>query len=75
MNVVGVILAGGKSSRMGGGDKSLLDLGGRTVLSRVIDRLGAQVDTMVLNAMVMRNVLQNTVCLLYLTLLKVLQGR
>ena len=50
MNVVGVILAGGKSSQMGGGDKSLLDLGGRTVLSRVIDRLGAQVDTMVLNA-------------------------
>lgn len=50
MNIVGVILAGGKSSRMGGGDKSLLDLGGQTVLSRVIDRLGTQVDTMVLNA-------------------------
>lgn len=50
MNVVGVILAGGKSSRMGGGDKSLLDLGGQTVLSRVIDRLEEQVDTIVLNA-------------------------
>lgn len=50
MNIVGVILAGGKSSRMGGGDKSLLDLGGKTVLSRVIARLGAQVDTIVLNA-------------------------
>lgn len=50
MKVVGVILAGGKSSRMGGGDKSLLDLGGKTVLSRVIARLGAQVDTIVLNA-------------------------
>lgn len=50
MKVVGVILAGGQSSRMGGGDKSLLDLGGRTVLARVIDRLDAQVEAMVLNA-------------------------
>ena len=50
MNVVGVILAGGQSSRMGGGDKALLDLGGQTVLSRVITRLGAQVENIVLNA-------------------------
>ncbi len=50
MKVVGVILAGGQSRRMGGGDKTLLDLGGQTVLARVIERLGAQVDTMVLNA-------------------------
>ncbi|MEO1919484.1 MAG: molybdenum cofactor guanylyltransferase MobA [Paracoccaceae bacterium] len=50
MKVVGVILAGGQSSRMGGGDKSLLDLGGRTVLARVVDRLDAQVEAMVLNA-------------------------
>lgn len=50
MKVVGVILAGGQSSRMGGGDKALLDLGGQTVLARVVERLGSQVDTMVLNA-------------------------
>lgn len=50
MKVVGVILAGGQSSRMGGGDKALLDLGGQSVLARVIDRLGPQVDTMVLSA-------------------------
>ena len=50
MKVVGVILAGGQSSRMGGGDKSLLDLGGQTVLARVIARLAPQVDAIVLNA-------------------------
>jgi len=50
MKVVGVILAGGQSSRMGGGDKSLLELGGKTILAHVIARLAPQVDAMVLNA-------------------------
>ena len=50
MKVIGVILAGGQSSRMGGGDKSLLDLGGQTILARVVARLAPQVDTMVLSA-------------------------
>ena len=50
MKVIGVILAGGQSTRMGGGDKALLDLGAQTVLARVIARLGTQVETMVLNA-------------------------
>ena len=36
----GIILAGGRATRMGGGDKGLLDLGGQTVLARVIARLG-----------------------------------
>lgn len=49
-DVIGVILAGGQATRMGGGDKGLLMLGGQTMLSRVIDRLGPQVDQMVLNA-------------------------
>lgn len=35
-----VILAGGLSRRMGGGDKALLPLAGRPVLARVIERLG-----------------------------------
>lgn len=35
---------------MGGGDKSLLDLGGRPVVSHVIDRLGPQVSAIALNA-------------------------
>lgn len=47
---LGVILAGGLATRMGGGDKCLLDLGGRTLLTRVIDRLAGQVDGLALNA-------------------------
>jgi molybdopterin-guanine dinucleotide biosynthesis protein A len=48
--VVGVLLAGGQSRRMGGGDKSLKALGQRTILERVIERLAPQVDRLVLNA-------------------------
>lgn len=47
---LGVILAGGQARRMGGGDKGALILDGRTMLDRVIDRLGPQVDRLVLNA-------------------------
>ena len=47
---LGVILAGGLATRMGGGDKGLRELGGRTVLSRVIDRLSPQVAGLALNA-------------------------
>ena len=48
--VLGVILAGGLARRMGGGDKGLVDLDGRTLLQRVIDRLAGQVGGLVLNA-------------------------
>lgn len=48
--VGGVILAGGLSRRMGGGDKSLLDLGGRPILAHVIARFSPQVDRLALNA-------------------------
>lgn len=37
-----IILAGGQALRMGGGDKCLLDMAGRTILRRVIDRLQSQ---------------------------------
>lgn len=40
--VLGLILAGGRARRMGGGDKPLLELGGRTLLARVAERLGPQ---------------------------------
>ena len=48
--VVGVILAGGQSQRMGGGDKCLRLLGGRPLLAHVIERMQPQVDRLVLNA-------------------------
>ncbi|APX89563.1 molybdenum cofactor guanylyltransferase MobA [Brevirhabdus pacifica] len=46
----GVILAGGLSRRMGGGDKGLLELGGLSLMERVRDRLAPQVEAMALNA-------------------------
>ena len=46
----GIILAGGQATRMGGGDKGLLPLGGQTILAHVIERLGPQVAGMALNA-------------------------
>ena len=50
MKVVGVLLAGGQSRRMGGGDKTLRVLDGVSLLERVIARLQPQVDALVLNA-------------------------
>jgi molybdenum cofactor guanylyltransferase len=47
--LVGAILAGGRSSRMGGGDKCLRLLGGRPLLAHVLERLRPQVDATVLN--------------------------
>ncbi|MEM9437439.1 MAG: molybdenum cofactor guanylyltransferase MobA [Pseudomonadota bacterium] len=47
---VGVILAGGQATRMGGGDKGLIELGGRTLLDRVIERIEGQVAGLALNA-------------------------
>ena len=45
-----MVLAGGKSSRMGGSDKALLPLGGRALLAHVVERLAPQVAEIVLNA-------------------------
>ena len=47
---LGVILAGGQATRMGGGDKGLLTLGSGTILSHVIARIEPQVDSLALNA-------------------------
>ncbi len=47
---LGIILAGGLATRMGGGDKGLLQLGQKSLLAHVIDRLGPQVDGLALNA-------------------------
>jgi molybdopterin-guanine dinucleotide biosynthesis protein A len=46
----GVLLAGGLARRMGGGDKPMRTIGGRTILDRVIARLKQQCDGLILNA-------------------------
>jgi len=48
--IAGVVLAGGQSSRMGGGDKCLLPLGGQPMLGHVLRRISPQVEAVVLNA-------------------------
>lgn len=50
MKIAGVLLAGGLSRRMGGGDKALKPLGGETILARVIARVRPQVSALCLNA-------------------------
>ncbi len=50
MKIVGLLLAGGQSRRMGGGDKALRMIGGIPLLERVIERMRPQVETLVLNA-------------------------
>lgn len=47
---LGVILAGGLATRMGGGDKGLLRIGDQSLLTRVRDRLAPQVSGLALNA-------------------------
>jgi len=47
---VGVLLAGGLARRMGGGDKPLKTIAGRTILDHVIARLAPQCDELILNA-------------------------
>ena len=48
--IPGVLLAGGLARRMGGGDKPMRQIGGRTILTRVIARLEPQCDGLILNA-------------------------
>lgn len=48
--VHGLVLAGGASRRMGGGDKGLRLMDGRPMLARVIERLGPQCAGLVLSA-------------------------
>jgi len=45
-----VLLAGGLARRMGGGDKPMRMIGGRTILERVIARLKPQCGALILNA-------------------------
>ena len=48
--VTGLVLAGGQGSRMGGVDKGLQPFRGRPMVAHVIERLGPQVDALLVNA-------------------------
>jgi molybdenum cofactor guanylyltransferase len=47
---LGLVLAGGLARRMGGGDKARIEVGGITILQRVLARLAPQCATIILNA-------------------------
>ncbi|WP_050404085.1 molybdenum cofactor guanylyltransferase MobA [Bradyrhizobium embrapense] len=49
-DIPGVLLAGGLARRMGGGDKPMRMIAGRTILQRVIDRLAPQCSGLIINA-------------------------
>ena len=48
--IAGVILAGGRATRMGGGDKGLRRVGGRRLMDHALERLAPQVGAMAINA-------------------------
>ena len=50
MGVSGLILAGGKATRMDGANKALMPFLGRAMISHVIERLSPQVDEILINA-------------------------
>jgi molybdopterin-guanine dinucleotide biosynthesis protein A len=47
---LGVVLAGGRARRMGGGDKARIRIGGTSILERVLTRLDAQCSGIIINA-------------------------
>lgn len=50
MMIAGVILAGGRSSRMGGRNKAFVEIEGVSLLQRAVARLSPQVDALAINA-------------------------
>jgi molybdenum cofactor guanylyltransferase len=48
--VTGVVLAGGRGSRMGGTDKGLIELAGRPLIEHVLEALEPQVGSILINA-------------------------
>jgi molybdopterin-guanine dinucleotide biosynthesis protein A len=47
---LGLVLAGGKARRMGGGDKARIAIGGATILDRAIARIRGQCKRVIINA-------------------------
>jgi molybdenum cofactor guanylyltransferase len=50
MKPAGLILAGGLARRLGGLDKGLIEIGGRPILARLVERLAPQCAALLLNA-------------------------
>ncbi len=50
MRIFGVILAGGEARRLGGADKAMALLAGRTLIAHVLDRLEPQVEEVLISA-------------------------
>ncbi len=48
--ITGVVLSGGLSRRMGGQEKALLKLKGKTMIRYTLEKLGPQVNTLIINA-------------------------
>src|SRR5436190_12199596 len=48
--ILGLVLAGGLARRMGGGDKTRIRIGDKTILERVLARLKPQCAAVILNA-------------------------
>ena len=48
--VTGVVLAGGRATRMGGQDKGLINLNGQPLFEHVMSKLAPQVGSMVISA-------------------------
>ena len=48
--MIGIVLAGGRASRMGGEEKGFLPVAGHSILERVLDALREQCDSIVINA-------------------------
>ena len=48
--ITGVVLAGGRSRRMGGQDKGLVELAGQAMVAHVVAALRPQVGALVINA-------------------------
>ncbi len=49
-NVTAVVLAGGQATRMGGQDKGLIRISGRTIVDRITSQLSVQVTRVLINA-------------------------
>lgn len=49
-DIDGMVLAGGRATRLGGGDKPLRELGGRPMLAHILDRLAPQVWAIAISA-------------------------